>query len=77
MHQMFKIITRIVHKAESANYGCTLVIDLNEQPIYISGQHLNDPLDLADDQMLEMAIEDRPDRSDNLQAALPFSWDRA
>ncbi len=57
MHQMFKIVTRIVHKAENAKYGCTLVIDLNEQPIYISGQHLNALLDLADDQLLEMAID--------------------
>jgi hypothetical protein len=57
MHQMFRIITNIVHKAESAKYGCTLVIDLNEQPIYISGQHLNEPLNLADEKMLEMATD--------------------
>lgn len=55
MHEMFKIVTRIVHHAERTKYGCTLVIDLNEQPTYISGQHLHEPLDLTDEQMLDMA----------------------
>ncbi len=55
MHEMFKIVTGIVHKSERAKYGCTLVIDLNEQPTYISGQHLHEPLDLTDKQILDMA----------------------
>jgi hypothetical protein len=57
MHQMFKIITHIVHNAESAKFGCTLVIDLNDQPIYISGQHLHDSLDLTDEKMLALATD--------------------
>jgi len=55
VHEIFKIVTRIVHNAERAKYGCTLVVDLNEQPIYISGQHLHEPLDLTDEKMLDMA----------------------
>lgn len=54
-HEMFKIITKIVHHAERTKYGCTLVIDLNEQPIYLSGQHLQEPLDLTDEKLLDMA----------------------
>ncbi len=57
MHEMFRIITRIVHTAENAKYGCTLAIDLNQQPIYISGQHLTEPLDLTDEKMLQMATD--------------------
>jgi len=54
-HAMFKIVTRIVHNAGRQKYGCTLVINLNEQPIYISGQHFREPLDLKDEKMLCMA----------------------
>ena len=54
-HAMFKIVTRIVHNAGRQKYGCTLVINLNEQPIYISGQHFREPLDLTDEKMLCMA----------------------
>ena len=55
MHELFKILSQIVHHAERAKYGCTLVVDLNDQPIYISGQHLSKPLDLTDQKLLEMA----------------------
>lgn len=56
-HEMYRIVAQIVHAAEKAKYGCTLVIDLNEQPIYISGQHLNEALDLADEKMLALAAD--------------------
>ena len=36
-------------------HGCTLVIDLNEQPVRISGQRLQSPLDLRHHQNLEMS----------------------
>jgi len=52
---LFKIIANIVHNAQEQRYGCTLVIDLNPDPIQISGQHLEQPLDLRQDHLLELA----------------------
>ena len=54
VHKLFKIVTKIVHNAEKEKYGCTLVIDLNEQPIFISGHHLREPLDLTHEELLGM-----------------------
>ncbi|MFZ5569622.1 MAG: DNA integrity scanning protein DisA nucleotide-binding domain protein [Thermodesulfobacteriota bacterium] len=47
-HDLFQIIADIVHHAEAQKFGCTLVIDINRQPIEIAGQHLEVPLDLRD-----------------------------
>lgn len=44
---LFKIATRLVHQAEKKKYGCTVVIDLNDTPLSLSGQHLERPLDLT------------------------------
>ena len=52
---IYKIITRIVHSAERSEHGCTLVIDLNEQPVQISGQGLEWPLDLRLPRNLELS----------------------
>jgi hypothetical protein len=52
---LYKIITRVIHWAESHEHGCTLVIDLNEQPVQISGQRLATPLDLRLPQNLELS----------------------
>jgi len=54
-NRLYKIITRVVHCAESHEHGCTLVIDLNEQPVQISGQRLEKPLDLRLPQNLELS----------------------
>lgn len=43
---LFKIIAAIVHNAENTKYGCTLVIDLNPEPLRLSGQKLETPVDL-------------------------------
>ncbi|MDM8523075.1 DNA integrity scanning protein DisA nucleotide-binding domain protein [Desulfococcaceae bacterium HSG8] len=53
-HSLFKIISEIVHSAERQKHGCTLVIDLNDQPIDISGQALEDPLDLQQEHLLDL-----------------------
>ncbi|QTA93274.1 DNA integrity scanning protein DisA nucleotide-binding domain protein [Desulfonema magnum] len=53
-HTLFKIISAIVHNAEDHKHGCTLVVDLNDPPIKISGQHLEAPLDLQQDCFLEL-----------------------
>ena len=51
---LFKIISTIVHHAEIQKYGCTIVVDLNDQPVTISGQRLERALDLRQSQDLEL-----------------------
>ncbi|MFH2057626.1 MAG: DNA integrity scanning protein DisA nucleotide-binding domain protein [Pseudomonadota bacterium] len=52
---LFKIITGIVHNAARQRHGCTIVVDLNETPIFISGHLLERPLDLVNYEDLELA----------------------
>ncbi len=52
---LFKIVTSIVHSAAQQRHGCTIVIDLNEKPIFISGHSLKQPLDLNDHEYLELS----------------------
>ena len=54
-NRLFQVISHLVHYAEERRYGCTLVIDLNRKPISISGQKLDQPLDLRDPQSLDLA----------------------
>ena len=54
-HELFKIITRIVHTAEREKYGCTLVIDLNDTPIEIAGQKSEQALDLRKERFLKLS----------------------
>jgi len=51
---LFKIISSIVHNVEAQKQGCTIVIDLNEQPVAISGQRLEQPLDLQKPKILDL-----------------------
>jgi hypothetical protein len=55
VHEMFKIVSRIVHTAEEKKYGCTLVIDLNGPPIDIAGQTLEKPLALDQERFISLA----------------------
>ena len=52
---LYRIITELVHHAETAKHGCTVVIDLNDTPVEISGQTLTRPLDLEDPDSLALA----------------------
>ncbi len=52
---LFTYIADIVHRAQQKRYGCTLVIDLNKQPITLPGQILEQPLDLNNSHLLELA----------------------
>ncbi len=52
---LFKIATRLVHQAEKKKYGCTIVIDLNDSPLSLSGQHLSRPLDLTREDDFQLA----------------------
>ncbi len=52
---LFKIIASLVHHAQFCKHGCTIVLDLNEQPVHISGQRLSPPLDLRMPRTLNLA----------------------
>jgi DNA integrity scanning protein DisA with diadenylate cyclase activity len=54
-NRLYKFIASVVHFAESHEHGSTLVIDLNEQPVQISGQRLEKPLDLQLPRNLELS----------------------
>ncbi|WP_300464652.1 DNA integrity scanning protein DisA nucleotide-binding domain protein [Desulfobacula sp.] len=50
----FKIIVSIVHSAAKQRHGCSIVIDLNETPIFISGHSLEQPIELKKREGLEL-----------------------
>jgi hypothetical protein len=54
IYELFKVIQEIVHDSQDKKHGCTLVIDLNETPISISGQHLEKSLNLRKAGCLEL-----------------------
>lgn len=54
-NHLFKTTAALVHAAEESKSGCTLVIDLNDKPVVISGQKLAEPLDLQQPHILELA----------------------
>ncbi len=45
--KLYRILSDIVHHAEDQKFGCTLVLDLNQEFIDLPGQKLADPLDLT------------------------------
>ena len=51
---IFKIVVSLVHHSQERKHGCTIVIDLNAEPVAISGQVLSPPLDLRKPYMLKM-----------------------
>ncbi|MCG6894782.1 MAG: DNA integrity scanning protein DisA nucleotide-binding domain protein [Desulfobacteraceae bacterium] len=53
--ELFKIVSSLVHHAEINRFGCTIVLDLNPEPIQLSGQTLAEPLDLQRPENLELA----------------------
>lgn len=52
---LYRIIKRLVHSAEERKHGCALVIDLGDEPIQMSGQRLDKPLDLTNERYLSLA----------------------
>ncbi len=52
---LFRIIRDIVNQAGEGNFGCTIVIDLGEAALTISGQLLDRPVSLLDDRHLDLA----------------------
>lgn len=67
---LFKIVADLVHTAEENKHGCTLVIDLNFQPVSISGQWLAEPIDLRDPRFLDLAKS-----LARVDGALHIGWD--
>ncbi|MFC1532392.1 DNA integrity scanning protein DisA nucleotide-binding domain protein [Thermodesulfobacteriota bacterium] len=55
IHELYQIITEIVYEASLERYGCSIIIDLNDKPIDISGQQLESPIDLRQTQYFELA----------------------
>jgi hypothetical protein len=51
----YKIICSIVHHAENQKFGCTLIIDLSGEIESLSGQKLENSLDLRQEVFLELA----------------------
>jgi DNA integrity scanning protein DisA with diadenylate cyclase activity len=54
-HKLFQIISALVHNAEKSSHGCTLVVDLETNPLNIPGQKFNQPLDLSKSRLLRLA----------------------
>ena len=54
-HTLFKIVKTIVHDAGKEKHGCTLVIDLTPNPVTLSGQPLEHPMDLQEKHLLNLA----------------------
>jgi hypothetical protein len=54
-NDLFQIVSSIVHGAGKQKHGCTLVVDLNDSPIEISGQQLEHPINLKQESFLGLA----------------------
>jgi hypothetical protein len=54
-HELFRIVSQIVNEAGKEKHGCTLVIDLSPEPAALSGQQLENPMDLQQEHLLELA----------------------
>jgi len=52
---LFRIVKDIVNHAGEGKFGCTIVVDLNETPLSISGQRLDRPVSLEDARYLDLA----------------------
>ncbi|MCG8635175.1 MAG: DNA integrity scanning protein DisA nucleotide-binding domain protein [Desulfobacterales bacterium] len=52
---LFNVVSGMVHKAGHARHGCTLVIDMNETPLTLSGHVLEPPLSLLEPKNYDLA----------------------
>jgi len=52
---LFQLISHLVHSAGRGRHGCTLVIDLNESPVQLSGHVLEPSLSLLDPKNIKLA----------------------
>lgn len=52
---LFQVVSAIVHRTCESKQGCTIVIDLNYQPLVTSGQKLERPLNLLQPDLLHLS----------------------
>lgn len=52
---LFQVVSSIVHQTSELRQGCTIVIDLNYQPLVTSGQKLERPIDLLQTDLFELS----------------------
>lgn len=53
--ELFQVVAKLVHTAESRRHGCTFVLDLNDEPVMLSGHVLEPSLDLREATHLDLA----------------------
>lgn len=56
-NSLFHIVSSIVHYAESEYFGCAIVLDMNWKITHISGQNIEQPLDLERSNLLDLACD--------------------
>jgi hypothetical protein len=49
---LFRVVSEIVHYAQDIKHGCTVIVDLNDQPVDIQGHKLLPALNLIDPALL-------------------------
>lgn len=54
-NNLFQVVASLVHNAETNGFGCTLVVDLEEEYCSLSGQLLDPPIDLQQADRLALA----------------------
>lgn len=54
-NNLFQVVSALVHNAETNGFGCTLVVDLEEEHTGIPGQLLTPPIDLQQPEPLALA----------------------
>ncbi|MBF0201789.1 MAG: DNA integrity scanning protein DisA nucleotide-binding domain protein [Desulfamplus sp.] len=53
--ELFRVAAELVHSAEDRRHGCTLVLDLNADPVPLSGHVLDPALDLKNPEFFDLA----------------------
>lgn len=54
-HHLFQLVTQMISTANHRSHGCTLVLDFNDEPVRITGQTLEEPLDLHEPEIRGLA----------------------
>ncbi len=52
---LFQLVSHLVHSAGRGRHGCTLIIDLNEKPTFLSGHVLDPSLSLLEPKNIKLA----------------------
>ncbi|MCJ2165186.1 MULTISPECIES: DNA integrity scanning protein DisA nucleotide-binding domain protein [unclassified Pseudodesulfovibrio] len=52
---LFKMVSLMVNRVRDRKHGCTLVVDMSDERLTMSGQHFVEPLDLKDSSQLKLA----------------------